>query len=88
MLNSYDHDTRPRPCPVCRGGTSEFTCPDCRGYGYSYDVEGNVEDCDRCHGDGYLAPDECSYCINGIVDSDDSIDALDDSDPDESDVCD
>lgn len=57
-----------RPCPTCHGGTRELVCYECDGHGYSYDVEGNAEDCDICHGDGFLPPDSCPDCINGIVD--------------------
>lgn len=56
-----------RPCPTCRGGTVELLCPECEGHGYEYDVEGNTEDCGPCHGDGYLLPDACDCCVNGIV---------------------
>ncbi len=51
----------------CKGGTSEIVCFDCDGRGYSYDVEGSVEDCDTCHGDGYLPADECPECSGGVV---------------------
>jgi hypothetical protein len=57
-----------RPCPTCRAGTAEFPCPECSGRGYEYDVDGNAEGCERCHGDGYLPPDACASCVNGFVD--------------------
>lgn len=57
-----------RACLNCRGGTTEFACPDCCARGYHYDVEGNVEDCETCLGDGYLPPDACDACIGGVID--------------------
>lgn len=56
-------------CPVCRGGSREIACPDCRGLGLYYDSDGEkARSCPRCEGEGYVDPSECVHCFDGVID--------------------